>query len=84
MNDDAPTTSNAATPGSDAASGYIGLPAKLCATLLFADAITYGASTGKKTPASSVDDVGSTLLLAPSTACSSNRLSPDSTLPSMS
>ena len=84
MNEETPLTSNDATPGSDASSGDSGFESKLWFKLTFSDDITYGAPEGNKTPASSVDDVGSILLLAPSTECSSNTLFPSCSPPSMS
>ena len=84
LNADAPTTSNAATPGSDAASGIAACDAKLCSTLTFSDAMTYSAPDGVNSPDERVDTVGSATLLAPSTAWSSYTLNTDHEAPSMS
>ena len=84
LNADAPTISNDAAAPCDSPTGVLGSELKSWAAPLVSDAITYSASDGWKVPPSSVEAGAVVRLTAPSTACSSNTLSPKKEPPSTS
>ena len=77
MNDDTPSSSNAAIAGSDAAEGVAGSAVKSVGTFTLSVAIAYSAPDGSSTPPSRVDAAAIKRYDAPNTDTSSYKLPPE-------